>query len=506
MFNLKQINTLVACFSVGALLGTTLLGQQTQPSQQTQPTYQYYQQPGTQAPVYQTQQVPSFQQQYPNQVPGQAINGQIINGQVIIGRTVDGQPIYGQPAYGQQVPGGVVIDNGQPVNPGQVQPTAPQQQPQNQPYAMSKADQEKMKALTDKVAAQAEKVEFLVNENVRLTEFAEQGKGLMQKVQGLTKELDAANAALNEMRNKPADVNEDMSSQQQEELNRLNGQMQVVVQENNQLKAQMRNLVQQNEAAQTELTTAQTELANLKAADGNMSDMQATLDAASTKVNELGQQYQSLVAENARLTEMYQTAVSENENYNQQISTLSSKNAEYETTVNSLKSSVANAANKPVVRTKASANTNFAASQKSEVADLMSENEKLIKSRERVIADNEELTRKLSELEGTVGELTTSNEVANASTPLALNVPGLGEATGSAGKFSITNWIIPFLLLGLGIALYVFLSEEGFGGSGVRTVANDGREFKKETRDFKQDKRDFKKGDGNRGGNHDKNR
>ena len=465
------------------------------PGQQVvQRNFSDYQQPIQNTPVYPSQAAPVYPSQYPNQI----INGQIINGQPVQGRIINGQIIYGQ--YGIQntiTPGSIL--------PGQPTPATPSNNEANAKQALE------LKRLTD--------------ENNRLNELALGNENLKREYERLQSELKRANTELVESRNKllsPGTSNSDALIRENEELKQSYKSLQIEFSKTNEelvelrkkptqtpdsrpdmtamnvtMRQQQNQIVelteryeqstQQNNTLTEQLRTVtnenanvKSELSELKALNPKMDELQTKYSGAMTNMNELEQTNEAMAADNSRILALIETAKADNVGLTDTIATLKFENSKLKTKVSSspikVSSDSTNAKMKMTslrkkVNPKSRLRPNLNSNQESLIEQLETQNRNLINSNEQANAKNELLTQRISQLEGSVSQLTTGD--GNPKPQLSNGISTLPKLTEN--KYSIKSWLLPFLATGLAIGLYVFLSEEFRGTSKTKVHSGSGK-------------------------------
>ena len=411
-------------------------------------------------------------------IDGQIIQGQrVIQGQVIQGQPIQGQPIQGQPIQGQIIQGqpfiqGPVIQ-GRPIRGNVVRPQQipPQDNQQQDAIAAARA----------KIAEQAENIKTLTNENSRLSGVEDTNNAMRQEYARLKKAYEDVGTELDQLKIKqqmntaePVDT-----SAQDEKLNQLNAQYQKAVEQNRTMSGQIGELAKENGELKNRLE-------DLSTAGGDMSGLKTSLNNANNRITEIGQQNQTLESENTRLKGELQTATANDEELNMRYSNLSQENerlkAEYQTAtetnttldqrVNELSTQnqdyLASLNSRPA--TPAPAKKNYVAARRD--SGVAAEHDRVLALNADLENENGLLMEQISELEGKIGSLDKKTEPKESA--LAVALPAV---TGDAApKFNILNWLIPFLLIGLTVGLYVFWTEEngrdvatGFTSARLRT-------------------------------------
>jgi len=284
----------------------------------------------------------------------------------------------------------------------------------------------------------------------------------------------AVNTELTELKNQP--IPEIDNSDQDARVELLNTQYGEAVEENRALSGQVETLSGQVETLTQENTDIKSRLNDLGTAGGDMVELKSSLSTANTNISDLTQKNQTLSSENNRLQGELQTVTSENEELERRYSTLSQDSerlrTEYQTATET------NTTLGEENNTLSLQNRDYLAALNSRPAPVTTQTSfveprpapdtRLAGDHQHVLALNAELENKnrlllkqVSELEGEVGSLKQRPE---PKVPvLAAAVPELVTAAPES-KFNIMRWLIPFLLIGLTIGLYVFLTEENEGG------------------------------------------
>ena len=474
----QRLLPLLVCTLFFATASTSLLGQQFIPR-----TYPTYQQPSY-TPVYPSQPVQIVQPQY------QAQQGTII--------------------YGQPVP----VQNGQIINGQVTQPGVIFTPPSTQPAKQDAGDTAKIKQ--DEEAKRLEKIERLekikrlIDENKRLQALALDDGKQSQEIQRLEGELRQATLKLSEMQKSVAANSDDTSSATMA----LNGKIQQQQQEIQQLSANYQQAVQQNKVLTGQIETLNDESSKLKAQLSQLSQrikpddsqgemglelqqLQSNLTTTSTALNDVRQQNEAMTSEYNRLQGLYESGNADNAKLSQRIDELSSENQRFAARLSEYTnaedvSAIADdnfvedaqtsiAASRISTNRDVDTKTSLTADRGLAVSGLKRKNRQLLSLNEQAKQKNELLKRRISELEGTVNELSIDNDDRkSATTGLASNFVGVlsdsDQVDALTGKYNIMSWLIPFLGIGLTIGLYVFLTEEYRGTSQSWVTGGDTRD------------------------------
>ena len=238
----------------------------------------------------------------------------------------------------------------------------------------------------------------------------------------------------------------------------------------NDIKAQYQAAVRKYETVAGKVEMLNRENVDLKNRLSNMDGSRGDLDMASKELAELQTQYQALGQENQKLQTMLQTSAENEGQFNDkitmlseendslrrecemasqknvdlggQITELSSQNEGYVTSINSLKS----AANK-----KMAVKETPPKFQRRKVGPV--DNSQITKLNAELEDENSLLAARVSELQEKLD--------AKVQTPaVASSVPALPIVANAGSKYNVKYWIIPFMLLGLGVGLYTYFMEE----------------------------------------------
>ena len=457
MINFKPFNSILLCIFLGSSFGSNAYAQQGIPFQGGQIIQQG--QPIQQGPIIQ----------------GQPIQGQIIQGPIIQGQPIQGQPIQGQIIQGQQ---GQIIQ-GQPIQ-GQIIQSQPLNQGptiQGQPAPrQSDADKKAMEDLRAKMAAQTISIKKLTDENSRLSNMEELTKKMRTEYFRLKDSYDEIDAELVELKKrKTMPAAESGNSDSRAAFQKLNAQYQQAVEQNQSMSGQIEELTQENVSIKSRLN-------DLSAAGGNMSNLEASLNTAKNQISQIGQKNQTLTTENNRLQGELETVTTENQQLNARFTTLtqeserlrsefemaSEKNTTLGDRVNALTTenenylASMNASPSPTPSTPVKSNA--VASRPVVDTGLVEEHERTLALNAELESRNGLLLEQISELEGQVQVGAVDQKAAATGSLLPASPLALVTDSAPAKKFNIINWLIPFLLIGLTIGLYVFLTEENEGG------------------------------------------
>ena len=472
----QRLLSSLVCISLLAAAGSSLFGQQV-----IRQTYPSYQQPLQYTPVYPSQAVPIVQPRYPIQ-NGSIIYGQPIpiqNGQIIDGQFSQPSVIFAPPSTQQAKP-----DAGNTAKVKQVEEVS-------RPEEVSRLEEIK----------RLEKIKRLITENKRLEALVLDNGKQTQEVQRLQSELRKAKLELSEMQKfataKSADMNSATTEvsgkiqRQQEEIDRLSANYQSVVQRNEALTSQIKTLVDESSIVKAQVG---------KSGDGqteqwvDLKQLQFNLATTSTAFKELKQKNEAMVSDYNRVQDVYESANAENVELNKLVGELSFENKHLARKLNKYANTKGTMAitddgrveDAPTSFTLSSlstqhdldSKTSFTVDQGLDASNLKRKNQQLLGLNEQANRKNELLNRRVSELEGTVNDLTINNADREATTTESGSSfdGALSDSSkrtdSSTGKYDIISWLIPFLSIGLSIGLYVFLTEEFQGAWPI--LATDG--------------------------------
>lgn len=463
MINFKRLHFVLLGILLSSLLNSALLAQQITRTYQPPVTYQ----DGSiingriiNGPVIQGQRV---------------IQGQILPGQVIQGQPVQGQINQGQPIQGQAIQGPIIqrqpfiqgpVLQGRPVR-GDVVPT--QQAAPRTNQQLSAQQQKAAATARTKIEEQAKNIKALTAENSRLSRVEDTNNAMRKEYARLKKAYDDVSKELDQLKLNQAmnSAEPSDSDAQQAKLNQLNAQYQKAVEQNGTMAEQVKLLAQENAEIKNRLQ-------DLSAAGGDMASLKKDLDTANSKILEIERGNKSLADENNRLQGALQAATFGNENLNMRFSALSQESdqlrAQYQTATETNtalgqkvtelstqnKNYLASITSRPDASTPAV--TNVAAKRIGSSVDSG-----LAEERDRILALNADLESKNGLLKEQTFDLETKIgrfETTTAPTESLLSAAVPAVTTDATSKFNILNWLIPFLLIGLTIGLYVFLTEE----------------------------------------------
>ncbi len=440
MINFKRLNLVLLSTFLSSSMGSVLFAQQVTSTYQPPATYQDGQ--IINSPVIQGQRV----------IQGQVIQGQVLQGQPVQGQVIQGQVIQGQPfIQGQPLIQGPVIQ-GRPIRGNVAQP---------QPSKQS-GDEAANRA---KIAEQAKSIKALTDENSRLSRVEETNDAMRKEYARLKKAYDDVSKELDELKiNQAMKTAESTDSDaQQAKLNQLDAQYQKAVEQNGAMSGQIKLLTQENDEIKNRLKV-------LSAGGGDMTNLKSELNTANSRIIEIQQKNKTLAVENDRLQGVLQAATSEKEKLNMRFSTLSQQSdqlrtkyqtaTETNTTLDQRVTELSTrnrdylAALNSRPTTANPARTNFVADRPD--SGLVAERDRILALNTDLENRNALLANQISELEGKIGSL--NKTIKPTESLLAAAVPVV--TTDASVKFNILNWLIPFLLIGLTIGLYVFLTEE----------------------------------------------
>jgi len=420
MTDFKRLNSLLICIFVASSFGSTLHGQ------------------------ILGRRIIQRQQPVQGQViQGQPIQGQIIQGQPIQGQIIQGQPIQGQIIQGQPIPAPVIegrLIQGQPVPAENAQP-APNAKAIEEAQAQIAELNKRITALT------AENARFkpLEGENNKLKE----SYGTLEtEFRRLREAYDQINAKLTKLQNEPMVPAEDNNNEElAAQLKQLTAQYQEAIRQNESMSGQVEGLNKEN-------TQLKNRLSNAGNREGNMQNLQGELDAAAQQLTQFQTKNQTLGQENQRLQGMLQKFGENEEQFNSRITTLTEENQrlqnEYQTATQE-NESLGGRVEKPKVEKTYRRPNNVD-------SGLADENLQITKLNAELESENSLLLAEVSELRGQVDKLGQAPKAAAATLPAAVGLPQV--AVSSGGKYNVKYWLIPFMLLGLGIGLYTYFHEE----------------------------------------------
>ena len=257
-----------------------------------------------------------------------------------------------------------------------------------------------------------------------------------------------------------------------EELDMLNARLKP-------LEGQIQQLSEQN--AQLKL-----QLDNQGMGDDELAEIRAALDARTREVQaataELATKSEELDMLNAR----FKPLEGQNQQLNETIAALTGERSELQNQIAAFASGSEPSEAAEIMAEPAETITVTRADPEllAKLDRLTKENRRLKNSFSEAEDRNRSLRRELNELEednetllASETELDIDSDVAERSDS-ALTLPSIGaDADGDSDAYNINYWILPFLLLGLGIALFVVLREEFHKKPAERLVS--GREDKK---------------------------
>ena len=299
-------------------------------------------------------------------------------------------------------------------------------------------------------------------------------------MQTLVAERDAATAEIIELKRMPATPdNAEAIAQLQQQIQNLNNQTQTLTNEGQTLRDTIGQLSEQNTQLKLQLDNqgmGGDELAEIRAAlDARTREVQAATAELATKSEELDMlnaRFKPLEGQNQQLNETIAALTGERSELQNQIAAFAAGSEPSETVEMMAEptETVTVTKNDPELLAK--------------LDRLTKENRLLKHSVSKAEDSNQSLRRELDELEednqtllASETELDTDSDVAEQSDS-ALALPSIGaNADGDSDAYNINYWILPFLLLGLGIALFVVLREEFHKKPAERLVS--GREDKK---------------------------
>jgi len=452
MINFKQLNTVLLCIFLIFSYAATLSAQRATKTYQSPDSYRVGQVLNGQ--VVQGQRV----------IQGQLIQNQPIRGRIIQGQIIQNQPIQGEVFQGQIVPGQVIqgqpfiqgpIIQGRPIR-GNVQNLPPQNTQQQ-----SEEQRTAAAANRAKIAEQAARIKAITDENLRLRNVEDTNDKMRKEYARLRTAYGEVGKELDELKLQQAMKTAEPTDNdaQDAKLNQLNAQYQEAVKQSRMLSGRMEALTQEN-------TEIKNRLKNLNLASGNMAGFEDKLKSANSRIIEIEQQNRMLATDNNRRQVLIDATNSDNEQLNMRFSTLSQKSEQLTEANTTLRDHVANltSQNRDYL---ASLNARPAAPQPMETnyaaarddLGIADERDQVLTLNADLVSKNALLIEQVSDLESKFSSLNKATAPQNSL--LAVAVP---PVTGDAvSKFNIMRWLIPFLLIGLAIGLYVFLMEERGG-------------------------------------------
>ena len=268
-----------------------------------------------------------------------------------------------------------------------------------------------------------------------------------------------------------------------------------------QLSALYKTAVQEKDSMTDKVNLLTQENADLKAKigqnQGNMTELQANQNSAATQLSKLQQQYQTIQSNNQSLTQtnqeltaangqlktdfaqlktdfdtvrlesddwqkQYLAASQKNTTLDGRVTDLSAQNQNYLTSINSLRSEVAA---KPVVTEQ----VNDQPAGDVVDSDLEYENSQITDLNSDLVGENKLLNGQVTELQAEIDRLKLKAKTTGSS---IVSLPALAVDSTEGGKYNVKYWIIPFLLIGLGVGLYTYFMEEHRGVGTTETRQN----------------------------------
>ena len=454
MINFKKLSSLLFCIYIGSSFGSTLLAQ-----------------PG---------QIFGGRIIQGRPIQGQIIQGQPAQGQIIQGQPIQGQIIQGQPIQGQIIQGPIIqgpIIQGQPIQGRIIQAPVIQGQPVQQAPAGKITDAAKAKI--DELNKRIKALDSLKVTNEKLQK---DNNTLKNEAVQLKQAYGEVNQQLVELRK--ASMNsadqQDMNAGLQKQFDELRAQYQTAVKQNDSNAGKVAALTQEN-------SDLKKRIENVGQNQGNMSDLQRNLSSASTRVTELETQNQKIVTQNRtliqkneeltqgngqlqtraetirmeleKLQSQNQMTSEENAALNERITALSAENENQATMLSDQPEEIPEPEMAKIDYRKTRADSD---------SELAAENAQFSKLNAELESDNSLLRAQISELQGEVNGLNLAAETKGST--LANLTPAI-PSSGS-GKYNVKYWIIPFLLIGLGVGLYTYFMEEHRGVGTTETRQN----------------------------------
>ena len=278
--------------------------------------------------------------------------------------------------------------------------------------------------------------------------------------------------------------------QQQKEIDQLSTNYQKAFQRNESLRSQIKTLTDESSRLKVQLNEPNDSQAGvgmeLKQLQSNLTTTSTALDEIKKKNAAMTTEYRRMQGENKELKDLYESTNMENANLKQRVDELSSRNDLYMTQLGEYEDSKeadvitgvepVEVVQKPIVK------SSLVADQDLPVSDLEAGNRQLLALNEQANQQNKLLNRRITELEGTVNELSIDNDDQVVAKTSIASTFGNGlynpsvQSDASTGKYNIMRWLIPFLGIGLTIGLYVFLTEEYQGTSRALVTGGDIRD------------------------------
>lgn len=100
-------------------------------------------------------------------------------------------------------------------------------------------------------------------------------------------------------------------------------------------------------------------------------------------------------------------------------------------------------------------------------SDLEYENSQITDLNSDLVGENKLLNGQVTELQAEIDRLNLKAKTTGSS---IVSLPALAVDSTEGGKYNVKYWIIPFLLIGLGVGLYTYFMEE-WGGEGALSTS-----------------------------------
>jgi len=325
----------------------------------------------------------------------------------------------------------------------------------------------------------AEKNAALIRQNegamANFKSLEKENQLLTQKVGVLGEANDRFQETVGKLRKKLAAAGQDSGGMQDVEKMKKN------------LKTQVETLSSENESFRTKITSLTADLAaaqekamQAKPDDGNEAKLQQLTEDKRVLTEDkrvlieekriLNQNHQQLTQEYQTLNEKNQSVLSNNQTLSAQIAELSSSNQGYQSDIASLQAKASELSGQlsaeETVEPMAAQPTVDVGAFQSKINQLTRKNRQLAQSNADFEERNKSLGLQLASLQGqsaevdtpVTGTIDTVDVAEGIQGTLAAAVPAAVPAAGDG--YGIMTWMIPFLVLGLGIAFFVIVREE----------------------------------------------
>ena len=441
----------------------------------------------------------SFPVQGGQVVQGQVVQGQPIQGLIVPGQPIQGRIIYGEPVRGQFIEGQAIqgrIIQGPVIQPGVIiseEIIQGQPLPADQPRDVKGSDalRKEIKTLTDENAglrkrfkeasltweqqnksvvmaseeAAAQKIELVATKKelariANLVEtMAKQNSSMEEKASVLSQE----NVMLKKQLADGGDEGDAMA-----ELNKLGQQNQTLSQQNETLLKRNTALSREIKALTNKNVLLEKRVASIGNSGGAMNSLESRLKSAASELSGLEEQNQSLEVENNRLQGVLATLNQDKQQLGSRVTVLSGENETLRGQFQRASQDVASLGNR--VDSLSSQNRSYANSVNSLKSDLREHSESdaafatagAAKIDNDLQRENALLSEQVVDLQDELARRNRESESISTTTPMPLVAEG-------SGKYNVMRWIIPFLLIGLGVGLYTYFMEEYRGTEGTRT-------------------------------------